>query len=113
MRNWAVAVNALGLATNYYWTVGSSNAAVREIFAEWRAFKALPMVHGGTVVPGSGGDFRLQVLAPNHAEVIVQGSDLLTNGWVDLGTLPNTNGTVIFTDETAGTRMKRFYRPRP
>ena len=111
--NWAVAVNALGLATNYYWTVGSSNAAVREIFAEWRAFKALPMVHGGTVVPGSGGDFRLQVLAPNHAEVIVQGSDLLTNGWVDLGTLPNTNGTVIFTDETAGTRMKRFYRPKP
>jgi hypothetical protein len=111
--NWAVAVNALGLATNYYWTVGSSNVAVREIFAEWRAFKALPMVHGGTVVPGTGGDFQLQVLAPNHTEITVQGSDLLTNDWVDLGTLPNTAGTLIFIDETAGSHAKRFYRPKP
>jgi hypothetical protein len=111
--NWAVAVNALGLATNYYWTVGSSNAAVREIFAEWRPFTALPMFGSPTVVPESGGDFRFQVVAPHHPEVVVQASNLLTNDWTDLGTLQMTNAIMIFTDDTAGTPAKKFYRPKP
>jgi hypothetical protein len=109
MTNWVATVNALGVAENYYWTIGSADVGQRQAYAEWRAFKARPVVSGGSIL--ADGKFQLQVIAPNHAEFVVQGTTNLV-GWGDLETVQNTNGTVIFKDQTAPTKVRGFYRAR-
>jgi hypothetical protein len=109
--NWVAAVNALGYAQNYYWTIGSENAAQRQIYAEWQPFKAMPLATGATIVPASGGDFRFELLVPNQAELVVETSDNLSE-WIAFQTVTNSTGTVILRDDAASGRVKRFYRAK-
>jgi hypothetical protein len=107
---WAAAVNTLGVAANYYWTIGSGDATKREIYAEWRAFKVNPTVTGGKIV-GSN-DFQFQIIAPQQLAVVVQASTDLVQ-WVDIETVQNTGGTVQFTDDSGDGTGWRFYRIKP
>jgi hypothetical protein len=111
VTNWTAAVNALGYAPDYYWTIGSANAALRQVYAEWRPFKARPLVIGGNIVAGLAGNFRLEVLAPNDAQLTVQGTENLVN-WIDLESVQNTTGTTTFTDVSAADGPTRFYRAK-
>ena len=110
--NWSAAVTTLGFAPSYYWTVGGADPASREIFAEWRPFKTIPMPVSGSAISLSNGQFQFKISAPNQPQVIIESSDTLTN-WTTVATLPNTTGTVTYTDPTAPTRPKRFFRTRP
>jgi hypothetical protein len=107
--DWSSVVNALGVAQNYYWTIGSVDPIQRQAYVEWRAFKARPVMSGGSFL--AGGTFRFQILAPNQTEIVVQGTTNLI-AWAELGTAQNTNGTVIFTDQPASGTARRFYRAR-
>ena len=108
--NWSAAVANLGFATNYYWTIGSAEPARREIYADWRPFKTIPMPVSGSAISLSNGQFQFKVAAPNQPQVIIEASDTLTN-WTTVATLPNITGTVTYTDSTAASRPKRFFRP--
>jgi uncharacterized membrane protein len=107
---WASAVNTLGVAASYYWTIGSGDAANRAIYAEWRGFKVIPTVTGGSIV-GSN-DFRFQIVAPQQTAVVVQASTNLET-WLDIETVQNTAGTVVFTDDSGDAPDGRFYRIKP
>jgi hypothetical protein len=111
--NWVAAVTTLGFAPSYFWTVGSADAARREIYADWRAFKTIPMPISGTLVSTSNGQFQFQIAAPNQAQVVIEASETLTNNWVEIGTVQNVNGTVTYTDSTAAIRTRRFFRVKP
>ncbi len=109
MTNWVNVVNTLGVAESYYWTIGNVDAGQRQAYAEWRAFKTRPVASGGRILTNGG--FQFELLAPNQPEVLVQGSETLTS-WVDVETVRNTNGTVIFTDPGASDQARRLYRAK-
>jgi hypothetical protein len=111
--NWVAAVRALGFAPSYFWTVGSADPARREIYAEWRPFKAIPVTISGTAVATANRQFQFQIAAPNQAQVTIEAADTLTNNWAAIATVQNVNGTVTYTDQTAATRTKRFFRVKP
>ena len=110
--NWLAAVNTLGVAQNYYWTIGSADANRREIYAEWRPFKTAPMTVSGSA-QASSTQFSFQIVSPNQAQIIIEGAEAVTNAWTQIGTVQNQTGTATYTDTTAGARSKRFYRPKP
>ena len=111
---WAGAVADLGLAQDYYWTVGSANEAQPEIYAGWRPFRINPVALGGTIVTaGASREFRLQVVAPHQSQVVLQATDSLGGSWTDLPTLQNSTGVVTYTDTTVDTRSARFFRVKP
>ena len=112
--NWAAAVADLGLAENYYWTIGSANEPSPEVYAEWRPFKINPVALGGTIVTaGANREFRLQIVAPHQSQVILQATDSLGGSWTDLPILQNSTGVVTYTDTTVDTRSARFFRVKP
>ncbi|HVK59042.1 MAG TPA: hypothetical protein VM735_09695, partial [Candidatus Kapabacteria bacterium] len=107
--NWITAVNTLGVAQNYYWTLGSGNASAREVYADWIPFKTRSFASGATIAAPTG-EFRFTIIAPNQAQVVIQASDALTN-WADIATVQNTSGTVTHNDSLS--QPKRFYRAKP
>jgi hypothetical protein len=111
--NWAAAVAALGYAQNYYWTAGSSDPARRETYADWRPFKAIPIPVSATVRSTPTGQFQFQIAAPNHSQVVIEASESLTNNWATIATLPNASGTITYTEPTAASKPRRFFRARP
>lgn len=111
VTNWMTAVNALGVATNYYWAVGSSDAAKREVYSNWVPFRISPVALAPLMVAGSG-DFRFQIIAPHLPQVTVEWSDNLTS-WTELTTIANSTGTVTYTDQSPESRERRFFRVKP
>ncbi len=111
LTNWIATVNMLRVASNYYWTVGNADVAHPEIFADWRSFKTHPLV-GNPVFLKPNRDFQFQITAAHLTNVAIQFSETLTN-WNDLVTLPNTTGTVTYTDQTMESRSHRFFRLKP
>ncbi|MBI2926384.1 MAG: peptidoglycan DD-metalloendopeptidase family protein [Verrucomicrobia bacterium] len=67
---------------------------------------------GGRVQPPQNGQFQLEILARTEKQVAVQGSDNLTT-WVDIETVAITGGKGAFSDSTANSRPRRFYRAKP
>lgn len=110
--NWSAAVTNLGFANNYYWTIGGPDPAHRETFADWRPFKTIPMPVSGSAISLSNGQFQFKIAAPNQDQVTIEASDTLTN-WIEIITIPNVTGIVTYTDSSAPTRSRRFYRPQP
>ncbi|HEX7859457.1 MAG TPA: CARDB domain-containing protein [Verrucomicrobiae bacterium] len=104
LETWAAAVEELGFAENYYWTVGSATASAREIYAEFRPFKTVASVGSVSL---TGGQFRVEFITPNQTEVIVQSSDNLSS-WNDVTTLQTPA-----TYSVAPAGAKRFYRAKP
>lgn len=111
LTEWLTAVNALGVSTNYYWNLGNADPAAKEIFAEWRAVKSQPGIVSPTLLPSNGG-FRFQLVAPHQAQITIQVSETLTD-WADLTTLPNTSGSVTYSDQSVQSRSQRFFRVKP
>jgi hypothetical protein len=110
ITNWAAAVTNLGFAQNYYWTIGSADPAHREIYAAWRPFQTVPIIRAPVFT--ATGQFQFHVTAPNHPQVIIEASESLTN-WTVLAPVPNPTGTITYTDASAATRPKRFFRTQP
>jgi hypothetical protein len=111
LSEWTTAVNALGIATNYYWTLGNSDPAAKQIYADWRPFKTQP----GTINPiflSENKHFRFQLVSPHLPQITIQTSPNLTT-WTDFITLQNTSGVVTYTDQTVGSQEKKFFRVKP
>jgi hypothetical protein len=111
LTNWLSAVATLGAAPSYYWTVGNPNSTQREIYAEWRPFKTIPVAASGTLLPSN--EFRLQLVAPNQAQVTIQFTENITTPWTDLTTIQNPTGTATYSDPAVNTRTQRYYRAKP
>ncbi len=110
VADWTAAVARLGVAQDYYWTIGSIDPAQRQVYAEWQPFRSRPLLTVTNIVATPGGSLRVLVVAPNQTSVVLQSSETLTN-WTDRSTLQNTAGAVPFTGDSPG-NGKRFYRTR-
>ncbi len=111
--DWVLAVQTLGFAESYFWTLGSSEPAKPEVYADWRPFQTSPLPITETALFTSARQFQFQIAAPNQAQVIIQCSDTLTNTWVQTGVVTNVSGIVIYTAPAAGNRVSRFFRAVP
>ncbi len=69
----------------------------------------VPNINPGSLIRLSNGQVQFSLTAPGASEAKVQGSTNLAD-WLDLGTVPVTNGSAIFTDTTAPGMPSRFYR---
>jgi hypothetical protein len=108
--NWLSAIQTLGYAPNYYWTVGSPNAANPQLYSSWRPFKTIPTPITRTLTTVAG-KIQFQIAAPNNSQVTIQSITSLTDTWSAGKTITNTTGVVTFTDPI--TPPHRFYRVKP
>ena len=69
----------------------------------------MPFINPGSLARLSDGRVQFSLTASGAALAKVQGSTDLTD-WQDLQTVPLTNGSAVFTDDTAPTFPSRYYR---
>jgi hypothetical protein len=111
LTEWRTAINALGVASNYYWTLGHATAAAKEVYANWVPFKSQPGIMNPTLL-SDGAGFRFEIVAPQATQVTIQFSSGLSS-WTDLLTLPNSSGVITYTDLTINSQGKNFFRVKP
>jgi N-acetyl-beta-hexosaminidase len=93
---------------------GFSNGYLDSAIAS-SSFTVLPFaitgIGGGGVLPPNSGVFQLE-LHSSAAQLVIQSSSDMVH-WIDVGTLPVTDGKAYFIDGSAGANGQRFYRIKP
>lgn len=106
---WTAVTTSLVPGSDYTIKVRSStNPALFDVSAATFSID-VPYINPGSLVRLSDGRVQFGLTAPGATQAKVQGSVNLTD-WGDLQTVPVTNGAATFTDETAPSFPKRFYR---
>ncbi len=89
----------------------ANNAALFDVSDATFSIVDAPVINAGSVTRLSDGRVQFGLTAPGAAQVTVLGSTNFS-AWQDLQTVPVTNGSAVFTDDTATNYPARYYRLR-